>query len=345
MMLGMSLADRFGDVRFLWLLLLVPAGLAAYVLLQQRRPKDVVRFTNLALLESVVERSPRWRRHLPAGLFLLAMTALLVGLARPQATIEVPREEATIVLIVDVSGSMKADDVQPDRIRAAQASARTFVQALPPKFRVGLIAFSSNVRVLASPTQDRDQVRLAIDSLVANGGTAMGDALINGVGLVRPEALAAADGTDAPLDGGAINPTPGVRIPASILLISDGANTAGQMQPLDAADVASKLEVPIYTVALGTATGQALIPDGRGGSRLQTVAPDPETLQAVAERTGAQFYDAPSADELRKVYEDIGSKVGFRKERKDATHWPLGVGVALLVVAAGLSLAWQQKLP
>ena len=342
----MSLADRFGDIRFLWLLFLVPAALAAYVLLQQRRPKDVVRFTNLDLLESVVERSPRWRRHVPAALFLLAMTALLVGLARPQATVSVPREEATIVLVIDVSGSMKADDVRPDRIRAAQESARTFVKALPPKFRVGLIAFSSNVRVLAAPTQDREQVRQGIDSLVANGGTAMGDALINGVGLVRPEALAAAEGAEAPpVDGGAINPSPGARVPASILLISDGANTAGQIQPLDAADIASKLQVPIYTVALGTATGQALIPDGRGGSRLQTVAPDPETLRAVAERTGAQFYDAPSAGQLGKVYEDIGSKVGFRKERKDATHYPLGAGVGLLVIAAALSLAWQQKLP
>jgi len=341
----MSFADRFGDARFLWLLVLVPAALAAYVLLQQRRPKDVVRFTNLALLESVVERSPRWRRHVPAGLFLLAMVALLVGLARPQATLKVPREEATIVLIIDVSGSMKADDVKPDRITAAQNSAREFVSALPPKIRVGLIAFSSNVRVLASPTQDREQVLLGIDSLVANGGTAMGDALINGVGLVRPEAMAAAQGDAPSIDGGAVNPDPSARIPASVLLISDGANTVGQVQPLDAADVANQLQVPIYTVALGTLGGQALIPDGRGGSRLQTVPPDPETLQAVAERTGGQFYDAPSAGELGKVYDDIGSKVGYRQERKDATHIPLGIGVALLVVAAGLSLAWQQKLP
>lgn len=339
----MSFAERFGDARFLWLLLLVPAALAVYVLLQQRRPKDVVRFTNLALLETVVERSPRWRHHVPAALFLLAMTALLVGLARPQATIKVPREEATVVLLIDVSGSMKADDVKPDRIGAAQESARSFIAGLPPKFRVGVVAFSNTVRVLASPTQDREQVRLAIDSLVANGGTAMGDALISGVGLVRPEAMAAAVG-DAPL-GGAVTPQAPTRIPASVLLISDGANTVGETQPLDAADVASQLEVPIYAVALGTAGGQALIPDGRGGSRLQTVPPDPDTLRAVAERTGGQFYDAPSAGELNKVYDDIGSKVGFRKERKDATHWPLGGGVVLLMISAGLSLAWQQKLP
>ncbi|MEJ7765149.1 MAG: VWA domain-containing protein [Acidimicrobiales bacterium] len=342
----MSLDESFGDARFLWLVLIVPAALVAYVLLQRRRPRDVVRFTNLELLESVVERSPRWRRHVPAAAFLVAMAFLFVGLARPQATIRVPREEATVVLIIDVSGSMKADDVRPDRIRAAQDSARTFVKDLPPKFRVGLVAFESNVRVLASPTQDRDEVMLAIDSLVARGGTAMGDALVNGVGLVRPEALAAAGDTEVPLiDGGAVNPNPSAQVPASILLISDGANTAGETQPLDAADIASKLRVPIYTVALGTSTGQALIPDNRGGSRLQTVPPDPETLQAVAERTGGKFYDAPSAGELRKVYEDIGSKIGKRKERKDATHLPLGAGVGFLLVSAALSLAWQQKLP
>ena len=341
----MSFAERFGDARFLWLLVLVPAALAAYVLLQQRRPKDIVRFTNLALLESVTEHSPRWRRHVPAALFLLGMTALLVGLARPQATLRVPREEATIVLIIDVSGSMKADDVKPDRLGAAQASAREFVAGLPPKIRVGVIAFSSTVRVLASPTQDREEVNLAIDSLSANGGTAMGDALITGVGLVRPEALAAAAGEDPPAGGGPASPQAQPRIPASVLIISDGANTLGQTQPLDAADVANQLEVPIYTVALGTAEGQALIPDNRGGSRLQTVPPDPETLQAVAERTGGQFYDAPSAQELGNVYDDIGSKVGYREERKDATHWPLGVGVVLLMLTAGLSLAWQQKLP
>ena len=279
----MSLADRFGDIRFLWLLLLVPAGLAAYVLLQQRRPKDVVRFTNLALLESVVEHGPRWRRHVPAALFLVAMSALLVGLARPQATLKVPREEATIVLVLDVSGSMRSDDVTPSRLGAGQESARKFIKALPPKFRVGLVAFSSTVRVLAAPTQDREEVRRAIDSLTANGGTAMGDALVTGVGLVRPEALASNGGSEvAPIDGGAINPKTSARTPASVLLISDGANTLGQIQPLDAADIANQLQVPVYTVALGTPGGQALIPDPRGGSRLQTVPPDPETLHAVA---------------------------------------------------------------
>ena len=130
-----------------------------------------------------------------------------------------------------------------------------------------------------------------------------------------------------------------------MLLLSDGANTVGQTQPLDAADIAASLEVPVYTVALGTQEGQALIPDGRGGQRLQRVPPDPDTLQAVAQRTGAKSFTAPTAKDLKQVYDDIGRKVGFRDERRDATHVPLAAGLALLVVSAGLSLLWSQKLP
>jgi len=304
-----------------------------------------VRFTNLDLLETVVERGPRWRRHVPAGLFLVALAILLVGLAQPQATLSVPREEATVVLVIDVSGSMRADDVRPTRLKAAQEAARLFLGKVPARMQVGLIAFSSTVRVLAAPTTDREQVRTALETLQPVGGTAMGDAILTAVGLVRPEAQAAANGQVPANDGGAVNTDPSKRVPATVLLLSDGANTVGQTQPLDAADVAKQLGVPVFTVALGTPTGEALIPDGRGGQRLQRVPPDPETLQAVAEATGGTFSDAPSASAAKQIYNDLGSKIGYRKEHKDATHIPLGIGALLLIAAAGLSLAWQQKLP
>jgi Ca-activated chloride channel family protein len=340
-----SLSDRFGDARLLWALLVVPALLAAYVLVQRRRPRDVVRFTNLELLESVVERAPRWRRHVPAALFLAAVLAFTLGLARPQATLKVPREEATVVLVIDVSGSMKADDVKPTRLQAAKDSAEAFVRSLPPSLRVGVVAFSTTVRVLASPTADRDQVKVAIDSLQPGGGTAMGDAILAAVGLVRPQAQAAAQGQAPANDGGATNLDPKKLVPATVLLLSDGANTVGEAQPLDAADIAKSLGVPVFTVALGTQGGEALIPDGRGGQRLQPVPPDPETLKAVAERTDAASFDAPSAGALKQIYKDLGSKVGYRDERKDATHIPLAIGLVLLLGAAGLSLLWQQRLP
>jgi Ca-activated chloride channel family protein len=340
----MNLADHFADPRLLWTLLVVPAVIAAYVFVQRRRPGYAVRFTNLDLLASVVERSPTWKRHIPPALFLAALAVLGVGLARPQGTVRVPRDEATVVLIIDVSGSMRADDVKPTRLQAAQSSAKTLVDSLPPRVQVGLIAFSTTVRVLASPTTDRRQVTLAIESLQAGGGTAMGDALLTGVGLVRPEAQATAT-PQAPVDGGAVNADPSKRIPATVLLLSDGANTVGQAQPLDAADISAQLDLPIYTVALGTQEGQALIPDGRGGQRLQRVPPDPDTLRAVAERTHAKFFSAPSASQLNEVYKDLGRKVGFRSERRDATHIPLAAGFVLMLLAGGLSLAWSQKLP
>ena len=340
----MNLSDHFADPRLLWALLLVPAGLVAYVLLQRRRSGYAVRFTNLDLLASVVERSPGWRRHVPPALFLAAVAALGLGLARPQGTVRVPRDEATLVLILDVSGSMRSDDVKPTRLQAAQAAAKTLVEGLPPRIQVALIAFSSTVRVLASPTTDRQQVILGIESLQPNGGTAMGDALLTGVGLVRPEAQATV-AKQAPVDGGAVNVDPTKRIPATILLMSDGANTVGQTQPLDAADISAQLDLPINTVALGTQEGQALIPDGRGGQRLQSVPPDPDTLKAIAARTKARFFAAPSASDLNAAYTDLGRKVGFRDERRDATHIPLAIGFVLLLACGGLSLAWSQKLP
>jgi len=340
----MNLSDRFADPRLLLTLLLVPLVIVAYVVVQRRRSGYAVRFTNLDLLASVVERSPGWRRHVPPALFVAALAVLGLGLARPQGTVKVPRDEATVVLIIDVSGSMRADDVKPTRLQAAQISAQALVDGLPPRVQVGVIAFSSTVRVLASPTTDRQQVGLAIESLQANGGTAMGDALLTAVGLVRPEAQATVE-RRAPVDGGAVNPNPATRIPATVLLLSDGANTVGQAQPLDAADIAGQLDLPVYTVALGTQEGQALIPDGRGGQRLQRVPPDPDTLRAIAERTKARFFNAPSAEQLDEVYKGLGRKVGFRDERRDATHIPLAIGFALLLVSGALSLVWSQKLP
>lgn len=340
----MRLTDRFADPRALWALAVVGLVVAAYVVVQRRRSTYAVRFTNLELLDSVVDRAPAWRRHVPPVLFVAALAVLAVGLARPQGTVKVPRDEATVVLVIDVSGSMRADDVKPTRLQAAQGAAKTLVESLPARVQVSVVAFSSTVRVLAGPTADRQQVDLAITGLQSGGGTAMGDAILTAVGLVRPEAQSTTD-TRAPVDGGAVNPDPTKRIPATVLLLSDGANTVGQAQPLDAADIASQLDVPVYTVALGTTEGQALIPDGRGGQRLQRVPPDPDTLRTVAERTNARFFTAPSAEELNAVYKDLGRKVGYRDERRDATHIPLAVGFLLLLAAGGLSLLWSEKLP
>lgn len=251
-------------------------------------------------------------------LVLLALGFLLVGVGL--ATRRVPRAAATIVLVIDVSGSMKADDVVPGRMTAAKRAAGDFVSALPPKLRVGVVGFSSVPRLLEGPTGDRRAVLAAIDSLVAEGGTAMGDAIALGI----EAATAEGDGS-----------------PATVLLLSDGVNTLGHMSPLDAAEEAGRLEVPVYTISFGTDEGHAMIPDGRGGSRRQNVPPDPVTLSNVAALTDGRFYRAPSAEELAEVYHDIGRRVGYRT---DATRWPLAVGAGLLVLSAALSLLWRRQL-
>lgn len=277
---------------------------------------------DLAAADTRAERRSRWRHVVLALVVLTAMAALLAGVAF--ATRTVPREDVTIVLVIDVSGSMTADDVAPDRITAARRAAREFVTSLPPTLRIGLIAFSSHVRVLAAPTRDRTEVLEGIDGLAAAGGTAMGDAINTAIELVRGQ------DQQAPLAG-----------PASVLLISDGANTVGHVQPLEAAGQANELDVPIYTVSLGTATGQALIPDAGGGYRRETVPPDLMTLSAVAALTDGRLYKAPTAGDLTRVYNDIGVRLAYREE---TTRWPLAAGVALLVVAGGLSLVWRTKL-
>jgi Ca-activated chloride channel family protein len=315
----------------LWSLLLVPLVLAGYVLVQRRRMRYAVRFTNLDLLANVVERSPGWRRHLPAALTLLALAALLTGMARPQAEVSVPREQATVVLAMDVSASMRAEDVAPSRLEAAEAAASAFVDNLPESFRVGVVAFSRGAYVVTAPTDDKELARRALDSLETETGTAIGDGISASVdsGLLSREG-----GGDAGGD----------RPPLVVLLLSDGANTIGR-DPLDAAEEAREQGVPVYTVALGTPDGFVTVTDESGFPRTIRVPPAPGTLEAIAERTGGQFFDAPSEDELARVYDEIGSMVSFEKEKQEVTFAFVAGGAVLLLLGGALSALWFNRLP
>jgi Ca-activated chloride channel homolog len=312
-------------------LILVPLALAGYLLAQRRRMRYAARFTNLDLLANVVERSPGWRRHLPPALALLALAALLTGMARPQATIPVPREQATVILAMDTSGSMRATDVAPSRLVAARSAAESFLDELPERFRVGLISFSSQAQVLAPPTDERALVGQTLGSLEAEGGTAIGEAILRSVEL----ALAGTtDGGEHSGDGP----------PVSILLLSDGANSAGP-EPLEAAPEAQAARIPIYTIALGTPSGTIEETDPSGAARTLSVPPDPETLAQVAEMTDGHFFDAPSEDDLRAVYEEIGSQVGFEEEEQEITFLFAAAGGLLLIAGATLSVLWFNRLP
>ena len=314
-------------------LALVALALLAYLVAQRRRKRYVVRFTNLDLLENVVADSPRWRRHIPAVLTLLALSALVVGMARPQVAVAVPRQEATVILAMDSSGSMTATDVQPDRMTAAREAASSFVDGLPNGFRVGVVSFSNEADVVVPPTADHDEALRGLSALRADNGTALGDAIARSVDLgvtSLDEQLAAAKDSETPV---------------VVLLLSDGANTTGDYEPLEAAQKAVDAKVPVYTVALGTDEGTVQGPDGYGGMRTIRVPPDPETLGKVAEMTGGKFFDAADQDSLKSVYDEIGSQVGVDEEQRELTVLFTAAGAALLLLGGALSMLWFGRIP
>ena len=329
----------------LWALLLVPVALAAYLVAQRRRSRYVVRFTNLDLLANVVSAKPGWRRHLPPALYLLALAALLISLARPQAVALVPKEQATIILVMDVSGSMNATDVEPTRLVSSQRAAASFVQQLPEKFRVGIVSFASTAQTLTRPTTDRAAVHGAIESLHAEGATAMGDGIERALDVKRPPGSPASGSTvrPAPSPDGPQGATEDA--PLVVLLLSDGANTQGRAQPMEAAADAKELGVPVFTIALGTDQGMVDVPDETGNLRRIPVPPDKLTLQRIAETTGARFFAAPSSRDLKGVYRELGSKIGFVKEKQEVTVVFAATGLLFLVAGAAMSLVWFSRFP
>ncbi|MEV1332091.1 VWA domain-containing protein [Micromonospora costi] len=311
----------------LWLLLAVLALAVGYLVMQRRRSRYAVRFTNLRLLDRIAPQRPAWRRHVPAGLFLAMLALLVVGFARPTAEVRVPRERATVMVAVDVSTSMLATDVDPDRLAAAKGAAKRFVDGLPDEFNVGLVAFAGSAAVLVPPGTDRDALHEGIERL-AEGitgvqGTAIGEAINTALGAVKG------------LDSQAAKEPP----PARVVLLSDGANTSG-MDPMEAAAEAVAAKVPVHTISFGTPGGFV----DRGGRPIQ-VPVDGQTLQAVADETGGMFHEATTSEELRAVYDDIGTSVGYRTERQDVSARFIGLGLVLAMGAAAGSMRWFSRLP
>lgn len=326
----------FVSPQLLWGLLLVPALLAGYVVLQRRRMRYALRFTNVDLLANIVAESPRWRRHVPPALFLLALAALLVAMARPQLVTEVPREEASVVLAMDVSGSMQATDVSPTRLRAAQGAANRFLDRVPEELRVGLVAFSSEAQLRVPPTDQHDLVRESLDRLQAEGGTAIGDAVAVATDLATTagEGELASDGQESE-DGP----------PLVVLLLSDGAPSPDTLDPIEAAQRAKAAGIPVYTIALGTDEGTVEVVDELGFTETIDVPPDRETLAQIARVTGAASFSAPTEQALDAVYDRLGSSIGYEEELREITYAFAAGGLVLLVVAGSLSALWFNRLP
>jgi Ca-activated chloride channel homolog len=332
-------------------LLLVPLVVLALILVRRRPTRYAVRYPALDVLAEVAKRERRGR-WIPVALLLLALTAMLLGAAKPTARVPVPREEATVMLVVDVSGSMEADDVKPTRLDAARDAAGRFLDRLPARFQVGLVIFSSQAETLVPPTTDRTAIRDALVSLRADGSTAMGDGLSNALDAIvaarqSGRGSGASGGGGAPPDpGGAGGMGPGADTgsPAVTLLLSDGANMAG-VNPLEQAERARDLNVPVYTIALGTPDGVLQRRDALGGLRIQPVPPDPDTLARIAEATGARFFQAPTSRNLNQVYEGLGSHIGFRTEEREVTVAFAAAALILLAAAGALRARRAARLP
>jgi Ca-activated chloride channel family protein len=316
------------------------AALAGYLWLGRRPPREAITFTNLSVLASVSRRSS-WKRHLVAGLLLGTVALLCVAVARPKVSMAATSERATVVLVVDVSVSMNAEDVAPTRLDAARAAIAAFVDRVPARIKVGLVAFSDDPTVVTPPTTDRDALRAGVASLTPGFGTAIGDAVARGVELVQ-----SSTGEDIPAAGESVDGAPddGEAPIGAIVLLSDGSQTRGMLQPDEGARVAQRAGVPVYTIALGTDTGTVTV--NRFGNEMTVlVPPDRETLARIAEATGGTTFEATDAERLKKVYDGLGSLVARTSKPREVTAAFVAVAAALLAGGIGLAALWAPRLP
>ena len=304
-------------------LLAVPLLAGFYWTQQQRRRAYAVRFTNLALLNQVMGKGPGIRRHIPAAFFLLGIAGLLLAMSRPQVTLKVPKDQTSVILVVDVSGSMAASDVQPTRIQAAIQAGQTLIDQLPGSAQVGLVIFNSSVSVVSPLTQDHGSVKDALGQLSPGGGTAIGDAIQVSLAQI----------------GSALDPKAGARQShAVIVLLTDGTSNTG-MDPQQAAGQAKRAGVPVDTVGIGQRNQTTLV----GGRPVDGV--DEQALQGIASATGGHYFFAADENQLHKIYSDLGSRIGFTTTRVDLTIPILALGTIILVVGGLFSLRWFRLLP
>jgi Ca-activated chloride channel family protein len=345
----------------LWLLLTVPAVAAAYVLLLRRKKKTAVRYAGLAMIRDAMSTGSRLRRHVPPMLFLLAFALMVLAIARPAAVVTLPSQHETIILAMDVSGSMRAADVKPNRLEAAQAAARAFVADTARTTRVGIVSFAATASVVQPPTQARDDILAAIDRFQLQRGTAIGSGLLVSLKTIFPDAefdlRSSNPRRDPPRDKGR-NPLvdkasttagkdkekdkpvpPGSYTAAAIILLSDGQTTTGP-DPIEAASMAADRGVRVFTVGIGTVAGEIIGAEGWS----MRVRLDEETLKRIALITRGEYFYAGTAAELKKVYETLNSRMVMEKKETEVTALFAAAAAVLALIAAGLSLFWFNRI-
>ena len=349
---------------FLWpdmlfALALVPALVVAYLWLLRRKKRLAVRYANLAMVKEAMGSGRHWRRHVPAVLFLAGLTVMIIAIARPAAIVTLPSAHGTIILAMDVSGSMRATDVEPNRLEAAQAAARTFVEDQPRGTRIGVVSFAGTAALVQPPTNNRDDILAAIDRFQLQRGTAIGSGIIVSLAALFPDAGINIDdlasrygrgrGRGMSLDSSSepekkkkpdFKPVPpGSDSSAAIILLTDGQRTTGP-DSLDAARMAAERGIRIYTVGVGTINGETI---GFGGWSMR-VRLDEETLKAIAELTRGEYFYAGTAVDLKKVYQSLSSRFVMEKKQTEITALFAAAAAVLVLIAAGLSLAWFNRI-
>ena len=326
----------------LWFLLLVPVLVVAYILAQRRRQRYALRYASLSLVKEALGRGPGWRRHVPPALFITSLAVMLFALARPATVVTLPAQEGTVILTLDVSGSMRAEDLKPNRLEAAKEAARSFIEKQPSGVKIGVVSFSDSAFLVQVPTNDKVAILAAINRLTPQRGTAIGSALLTSLNAVFEDANAeggppnsAADPTPTP------TPLPqGVYEPAIIVLLTDGESNRGP-RPLDVVNQLVARGVRVYTIGVGTTEGTVL---GTGG-RSMRVRLDETTLKAVAEATNGDYYNASTETDLKAIYDNLSTHLVFTRQQTEITAIFTGIAVALSLIAGVLSLLWFNRLP
>jgi Ca-activated chloride channel family protein len=319
--------------KYLWLLLVVPACVGFYVWFLRRRRKSAVRYASLSIFKDAIGRGPAWRRHLPPAILLVALAAMITAIARPAAVITLPSHHETVILAIDVSGSMRATDVEPTRIQAAQAAARTFVAEQPRSTRIGVVAFAGSAALVQPPTSNRSDVLAAIDQLQLQNATAVGSGLLVSLKAIFPEM-----DFDLKVKSEQKPVAPGSYTAAAIILLTDGQTTAGP-DPVEAARLAAERGVRVFTVGVGTDNGQILT--GEGWS--MRVRLDEDALKAIADLTRAEYFYAGTAMDLKKVYQSLRSKLVMEKKETEISALFSALAAATVLLSATLSLLWFNR--